>query len=158
MSSFTFYGIYQRLENWHQWRWSKLAQGEFDNQLVLLSFSPSEWQKIPKFEGGREIQWQGTMYDVASLQILEDKVLVRALADEHEDALNAALKKCHDAPKEESVPVGWWNIFGSQALLESNKSFELCPFQFSIKHCFFFHIGNSEVSLTVPHEPPRGLI
>jgi hypothetical protein len=158
MTSFTYCGLYQRLEAWRQWRWTKLAEGEFDSQLEVFTFTPKEWSSITKFEEGREMEWQGKMYDIASVLVEKERVVVRALSDAYEDSLNQTLLQCSDRPHEDSIPVGWWNVFGVSDLPQ------ICKYDLSSKvasdsqSISFLKKEHAQFCLSVPHLPPCNMI
>jgi hypothetical protein len=158
MTSLTYVGLYQRLEAWRQWRWTKLAQGEFDSQLEVFTFSVQEWASVTKLEDGREMEWQGKLYDIASVAATEQSIVVRALQDQYEYSLNETLKQCSDRPNEELIPVGWWTVYGIMICPQICQS-EFGSFVLDDGHQSSLLVKPiSQNHLDIPHLPPCAMV
>lgn len=154
MTSFTYWGMYRRLEQWRAWRWEKLDRGDFDHQLTCLVFTLEQWRELPKYEGGKEMRWNQAMYDIAHVHTEGNRVVVKALLDDQEDKLNEVLRECEDAPRQVPGQLVWWNVFAGKACVDSlSMHCVYAPAPSKVIQDYLLEL-NAQNHLAVPHEPP----
>src|SRR5688572_20541555 len=119
-------------------------------ELELIILSPAEYQSA-KVEDD-EIKVDGNMYDIAWVEIKEEKVFVHCLHDSAEDNLLAFLNKILSQPlKDKDVPTGVLQ-FWSLNFLPSNWSFYTPEFQAEHSFTVYAEIASqfSSAEITPP--------
>ena len=132
---------------------TKLFQEE--ENLVKISMSPAQYQTAKT--GEDEMEWQGSMYDVARVEISTNRILVFALRDEAETNLVAFLKSLvNTAQKDDASPPASLTQFTS-LIFTLPAEFDLSTL-FSVidnTHFIFFQIHPYSIVAELATPPPK---
>jgi hypothetical protein len=71
----------------------RLRRGVEEGELVILVFPREKARHLLNWEGPREFEYQGRMYDLVETQVAGDTVVYKCLRDDEETRLNNRLKE-----------------------------------------------------------------
>ena len=126
------------------------------DKLQKIQLTQEEYNLAKNDE--EEIEWQGNMYDIARVTVLDNNIIIFALRDEAETNLLAFLNKVVELSGRDEKPAPD-SLTQFSSLLFTLPEMER-PFRFFIpfqeQHSPFFQLQFTQLHHDVESPPPRG--